>query len=219
MISNSLDFISKKIAKPLHRVTVLGKRVERLSHWLSQFFQQDEFLKGLDVGCGSGEIAKNIQKLCPHIEFYGVDILARKDTVMNIIIFDGHRLPFKDKSLDFTILVDVLHHTDDPVIIMKECVRVSRKFILLKDHICESLWDRIRLSFMDWLHNSGYAVYLPYNFLSKEDWIQLYKESKVVCETKVDKLNLYSQPFSYIFDSTLHFVARLAISENRKKLI
>jgi hypothetical protein len=92
---------------------------------------------------------------------------------------------------------------------------VSRKFILIKDHICESWWDRKCLQFMDWVGNRGYGVSLPYNYLSKRDWEQLYVVSKVICEKEVNKLNLYPPPFSYVFDNTLHFMARLAIPERR----
>jgi len=217
MKSFELEVLAKKVVKPLHRSAVSGRRVKILSHHLSQLLPRNENLIGLDVGCGSGELANNIQQLCPQVKMFGLDVSLRSDAIINITTFDGNKLPFEDKSYDFTMLVDVLHHTDNPTKIMQECCRVTRKFILLKDHICESGWDRIRLSFMDWIGNRAYDVYLPYNYLSKKDWEQLYKASKIQCETEVSKLNLYPQPFSYIFDSSLHFVTKLAISEDLKK--
>jgi len=211
-----LEFLAKKIVKPLHGFTVSGRRVKILSHHLSQLVPHNQSLTGLDVGCGSGEIAKNIQNICPYIEMNGVDVLVRKGAAISITEFNGERLPFEDKSYDFTMLIDVLHHTDDPAILMKECVRVSRKFVLIKDHICESWWDRTRLRFMDWVGNRAYNVALPYNYLSQRDWKKLYQVSKIVCEIKVSKLNLYSKPLSFLFDQSLHFVARVAIAEDPK---
>lgn len=208
-----MEFLSKKIVNPLHLLADTNRRADILSRHLSQLLQHNESLTGLDIGCGSGKIAVNIQRLCPDIRMSGVDVLVRKDTVINVTEFDGMRLPFEDNSYDFTMLIDVLHHTDDPAGIIKECCRVARKFILLKDHFCETWWDRVRLQFMDWVGNRAFDVSLPYNYLSREDWDRLYKASRVVREAEVDKLNLYPHPFSCVFDSTLHFMARLAVRE------
>ena len=206
-----LGLIAKKIVKPLHGFTVSGRRIIQLRNNLIKLLPEATVLEGLDVGCGSGELAKKIQDICPDIRMSGVEVLVRENTAINVTKFDGKRLPFEDKSYDFTMLVDVLHHTDDPAVLIRECVRVSRQFILIKDHLCESWWDRVRLRFMDWVGNRGYDVYLPYNYLSQKNWDKLYQIGGVVCEAKVTKLNLYSYPFSLLFDSHLHFIAKLVI--------
>ncbi|MFB2898157.1 class I SAM-dependent methyltransferase [Aerosakkonemataceae cyanobacterium BLCC-F50] len=211
---NLTDLLAKKLVKPIHSQTVSGRRVKRLSHHLNTMIPPNQSLLGIDVGCGSGEIARYIQDSNPQLKIVGVDILQRKDAVIDIVKFDGQKLPFEDKSYDFIIIVDVLHHTDNPLILMNECARVSRNFILIKDHICENWWDRVRLRFMDWVGNRAYDVPLPYNYLSVNQWNKLYELSGVVCEQKKHKLNLYSTPFSMIFDSNLHFVAKLLV-ENK----
>lgn len=207
--------IAKRIVKPLHGFTVSGRRIKQLRNNLIHLLPKNTVLEGLDVGCGSGKLAKKIQDSCPEIQMSGVEVLVRENTAITVTKFDGKRLPFEDKSYDFTMLVDVLHHTDAPAGLMRECVRVSRQFILIKDHLCESWWDRVRLRFMDWVGNRGYDVYLPYNYLSQRNWNKLYQICGVVCEDKVTKLNLYSYPFSLIFDSHLHFIAKLVIAEVR----
>ncbi|MCX5637089.1 MAG: methyltransferase domain-containing protein [Planctomycetota bacterium] len=198
---------------PFHYSAVFRRRVKKLSDHLILLLPRDIPLNGLDVGCGSGEVAKSIEDRCPHIRISGVDVLIRKGTMIKVIKFDGTRLPYEDKSYDFTMLVDVLHHAHDPGILIRECVRVSRKFILLKDHVCESGWDRARLRFMDWVGNRGYDVQLPYNYLSTSDWEKLYRAAGIDCKEKISKLDIYPQPFSLLFDSTLHFVAKLAALE------
>ena len=206
----TLEYIlAKKQIKPLHRALVWGGRVRRLSQLLGFLLPSEGLLTGLDIGCGNGEIAKNVEESCKNIEIIGIDVLVRKGAHIDVIGFDGKKLPFEDKSFDFTMLVDVLHHTDDPAGLMRECKRVSRKFVLLKDHICESWWDRKRLRFMDWVGNRAYDVKLQYNFLSRDNWSKLFKESNLACEDISYKLNLYLPPFSLLFDSNLHFLARL----------
>jgi SAM-dependent methyltransferase len=203
--------LAQKIVKPIHSSTVSKRRIRQLSSHLTQLLLNQQILVGLDVGSGSGELAHNLEVNYPNLKMFGVDVLLREDTAIEVVKFDGERLPFADKSYDFVILIDVLHHTQEPLELLQECVRVSRQFILIKDHICESCWDRVRLSFMDWVGNRAYDVQLPYNYLSENQWMTLYGQTGLVCERKINKLRLYPQPFSLIFDSYLHFLAKLRI--------
>lgn len=203
------QWIAKNLVKPIHSSTVSDRRLKKLSRHLGELIVDHSPLIGLDVGSGSGEIAKHLQDHHPDLEMFGVDVLVRGNTAIKVIEFDGKKLPFADKSYDFVMLIDVLHHTHDPLILINESIRVSRQFILIKDHLCNSLWDRIRLSFMDWVGNRGYDVNLPYNYLSEKQWKSLYQKTGLICDKKIDKLELYPQPFSLIFDSSLHFIAKL----------
>ncbi|GET37511.1 hypothetical protein MiSe_22640 [Microseira wollei NIES-4236] len=53
-----LGLIAKKLVKPLHGFTVSGRRIIQLRNNLIQLLPQATVLEGLDVGCGSGELAK-----------------------------------------------------------------------------------------------------------------------------------------------------------------
>ena len=209
---NLLEILANNLVKPLHHIFVSQRRTKVLSHRLVQFLPFDRPLTGVDVGCGTGKIAMSIQKLRLDVKLTCIDVVIRDDAVENIIMFDGKKIPFDDKSYDFTMLVDVLHHIEDPAAIMRECARVSRKFILIVDHVCESSWDRLRLCFMDWVGNLGYDANFTYKYLSKSDWQQLYRISKGICEAEIFDLNLYPFPFSILFDGKLHFMAKLKIS-------
>lgn len=212
-----LGYFAKTIVKPLHRSTVMGRRLEVLSHHLSNLLPLNQRLVGLDVGCGTGELAKTIQQLRPQIEMDGIDIYIRKNAVIQVKRYDGYTLPLPNKSYDFTLLIDVLHHTDDPSRVLQECARVSRKFILVKDHWCESWLDRIRLQFMDWVGNRADDVNLPYNYLSIKKWEILHRQYGLVLDSQLSQLNLYPQPLSLVFDSNLHFLALLKIPGDNQK--
>lgn len=209
--ANLSQRLAQKIVKPIHSSTVSERRIRKLSSHLTQLLPNQQILVGLDVGSGSGELAHNLEVNHPNLKMSGVDVLVRENTSIEVIKFDGERLPFADKSYDFVMLIDVLHHTQEPLALLQECVRVSRQFILIKDHICDSWWDRVRLSFMDWVGNRAYDVHLPYNYLSENQWRKLYEQTGLVCERKMNKLGLYAQPFSLIFDSYLHVLAKLKI--------
>jgi len=206
-------FFTKTIVKPLHSRLVRNRRVGLLSRYLSALLPREDFLTGLDVGCGNGEVMQKIKANRLNVKIIGLDVTGREGAALDIIKFDGCKMPFKNKSFDFTMLIDVLHHADDPMRLIQECVRVSRKFILLKDHICETRWDRKVLRFMDWVGNRGYNVNLPYSYFSNRDWERLFKIYRLTCEARLYKLNFYPRPFSFLFGRNLNFAARLSIGE------
>jgi ubiquinone/menaquinone biosynthesis C-methylase UbiE len=209
MFSYIADLIIRKTIKPLHAQGVMGRRVKVLANQFANLLPSEKSLAGLDVGCGSGEVATLIMEKRSNIVLQGVDVLVRKDALINVTAFDGKQLPFEDNSFDFVMLSDVLHHTDNPASLLKECSRVAKEYVIIKDHYSESRWDKIRLSFMDWVGNRGYGVRLPYNYLSRSQWKQAYSQANLVNDIKNTTLNLYPKPFTWVFDSTLHFVERL----------
>jgi SAM-dependent methyltransferase len=143
------------------------------------------------------------------VQIKGVDVLVRQPSRIPVAAFDGGRLPYADRAFDFVLLVDVLHHTDNPEALLKECLRVSRKFVLIKDHLCNSRLDNWILRSMDWIGNRPYGVALTYNYLSSTAWSNLFSKLGLSEDYRQTKLHLYPFPFSLIFDANLHFVARL----------
>ncbi len=166
-------------------------------------------LKGLDIGCGTGEVGKLIQDLRPSTQMLGTDVLVRSCAVIPVLEYDGELLPFEDRSFDFAMLIDVLHHTEDPLKIFKEALRVSRSFVLVKDHYCQNSFDRVLLRFMDWVGNRAHDVEMPFNYLSRQEWRQLADSAGVESSMLVEKPKLYREPISIIFDRNLHFVSKL----------
>lgn len=209
MFSSINNLVARRTLKPFHARSIMGRRIKVLASEFANQLPTDESLQGLDVGCGSGEVATLIMEKRPNVKLYGVDVLVREDALIKVTGFDGLHLPFADNSFDFVMLSDVLHHTDNPEPLLKECSRVAKEYVIIKDHYSENRWDNIRLSFMDWVGNRGYGVRLPYNYLSRSQWQQAYNQANLVEDTKNTDLNLYPKPFTWVFDSTLHFVERL----------
>ena len=143
------------------------------------------------------------------INFTGVDILLRPEARIPVTKFDGSVLPFKDQLFDFSLLVDVLHHTDNQSQLLSECLRVSRHFVLIKDHLCETAFDDLRLRFMDWVGNKAHGVHLPYLYLSGNDWQNLYAQCAAEAIETVHRLGLYPAPATWVFDGSLHFISKV----------
>lgn len=197
-----------------HRQLVHKRRVAVLAEQLASMVPEASTL--LDVGCGDGTIAKLISQTVRGVEVTGAEYSPRADCAIPCTGFDGLHLPFPDKSFDGCMFVDVLHHTRDPLSVLHDATRVCRSFILIKDHIAENALEHWTLRLMDWVGNRPHGVVLPYAYLSRRQWKQLYRDAGLA-ELKLDRaIRLYSAPFSFLFGRNLHFIALLTISPEPK---
>jgi ubiquinone/menaquinone biosynthesis C-methylase UbiE len=108
------------------------RRVHILSELLAPLIPKGAEV--LDVGCGDGLLAHSISKKRPDIAIRGVDVFIRESTHVPVEAFDGKIIPYPDGSFDAVMFVDVLHHTEDPIILLREATRVGRR-IIIKDHL------------------------------------------------------------------------------------
>jgi SAM-dependent methyltransferase len=190
-----------------HRAFVHRRRVRVLAETLAA--QLPPSASVLDIGCGDGTIAGLIAELRPDISIKGVEVMVRTDCRIECYPFDGHTLPFPDNSVDVCLLVDVLHHTSDVSVLLREAVRVSRNNVLLKDHLSENGFDHATLRFMDWVGNRPHGVTLTYNYQSRAQWNAHFAACGLRVATFTTDLSLYPVPFSTLVGRKLHFVALL----------
>ncbi|MGH6742774.1 MAG: class I SAM-dependent methyltransferase [Bradyrhizobium sp.] len=191
-----------------HDKAVFKRRIQVLAQALANFLPKNA--RVLDVGCGSGTLAKVIMTLRPDVTIEGIDVLVRPTTEIPVTEFDGNTIPWPDKHFDVALIVDVLHHTDDPVRVMAEARRVTKRGIVVKDHFRDGLLANSTLRFMDWFGNAAHGVRLPYNYLSNAEWRKAWNALGFKVDGLVDRLGLYPAPFTWLFDRKLHFVARLS---------
>lgn len=204
-------WIAKKLVSPAHAVMVDSRRVKRLAMHIAAIVPTAGSLRGVDVGCGSGRLTALLAAARSDLSLEGIDIIERNRQFIDVKLFDGKELPLPNKSVDFCILTDVLHHCDDPAGMLRECERVSTRFIVVKDHFSDGAWDAALLRVMDWVGNRGHEVPLPHNYFSRNGWSKLIAELGLSTTTQLDRLDLYPFPFTYIFDSSLHFLALLKV--------
>lgn len=198
----------KALLNAVHHRAVHNRRVRMLSQHLAQIIPGGG--RVLDVGCGDGLISRAIMDQRPDLEIEGVDVMLRPTTHIPATKFDGTVLPFGDDSFDYIIIVDVLHHTTNPVIMLAEACRVARKGVVIKDHLREGFGAGVTLRVMDWVGNRGHDVVLPYNYLSRAAWDVAFRRAKLRIVAWRGELRLYPPPARYLFDRHLHYVALLA---------
>jgi ubiquinone/menaquinone biosynthesis C-methylase UbiE len=194
----------------LHEHMVFRRRARVLAQALARTIPPDAATV-LDVGCGDGTIAALVRRYRPALSLTGVDVLVRPRTHIPVHAFDGVRLPFADGSFDVVMFVDVLHHTDDPSVLLREAKRVARRAVVLKDHTRDRLMAQATLRFMDWVGNAHHGVALPYNYWPEAKWRDAFARIGLSPQLWAAKLDLYPFPASLLFERNLHFLARLAV--------
>lgn len=194
----------------LHGEVVFQRRVRVLSAALSDLIPDAATV--LDVGCGDGLIDRLIGERRPDLTISGVDVMVRPATHIPVEPFDGQTLPLGDGSLDVVMLVDVLHHADDPERLLGEALRVARAAVVVKDHTLDGVLAGPTLRFMDWVGNAPHGVALPYNYWPERRWREAFARLGVEPTVWIGRLKLYPPPASWLFDRSLQFIARLDVA-------
>ncbi len=152
--------------------------------------------KVLDVGCGTGVVAHELQKTLT-IKVVGCDIdnyLIVNIPFKKMDSFD--KLPnFGKKKFDACMFNDMLHHTDygNQVKLLKQAIKISKICLLFE--LKPTVVGRIADLVINKIHNPKMSI--PYTYRTPKGWKSLFKQMGLKYEvTKVKKPFWY--PFSHI---------------------
>lgn len=110
----------------------------------------------LDVGCGTGRGLSVLARMEPTSALYGIEpsdqmlaIARQKVLSADLRQGSGEHLPFEDKSIDVVTAAGIMHHVDNPSLVISEMFRVANKAILISDHnnyaFGGSMMQRVRM--------------------------------------------------------------------------
>ncbi len=131
----------------------------------------------LDVGASCGTLACELSKDIPEAKFEGVDVYLQPESFIPVTKYDGKNIPHPGDSFDCVMLIDVLHHDNNPEEVLREAKRVSRKYILIKDHYWDNEVDFTLLKVVDYAGNKPCGVRLPYNFMKINEWNGMFNRT------------------------------------------
>ena len=205
------------LIESVHGRYVHKRRTSVLSSWCSKLIPSNS--RVLDVGCGDGQLARLIADKRSDISICGIDVRQRKDSAMRVETFDGKSIPYGEDSFDIVMLVDVLHHADQPITLLRDAARVARQAILIKDHLVEGTFAYLTLQLMDWIGNARHGVSLPYNYWTLAKWHGVFDKLRLNITFWESNLRLYPFPADLILGRSLHFIALLGTPGESEVLI
>lgn len=188
-----------------HRRFVHRRRVRVLADRIAALLPEKASI--LDVGCGDGLIGRAISERRPQVQVVGIELRARPGTAIRVAEFDGSRVPFATDAFDFALLVDVVHHSRDPLVLLTEARRVAKVGLILKDHLPNGLLATPTLRLMDRVGNARHGVDLPFDYWSRARWEEAFEGLGLRVDRWEDRLGLYPFPASLVFERSMHFLA------------
>lgn len=127
--------------------------------------------KILDLGCGNCNVSKGLI-----LEGYNVtpiDIKNRSffDDIVPLI-YDGKKLPYDDNCFDVVLITTVLHHVKDPISVLAEAIRVSKRQVVMED-VYETKVQKYLTFIMDSLINFEIFKH-PHSNKSQKEWKDIF---------------------------------------------
>lgn len=127
----------------------------------------------LDIGCGNGGLSNALMRKGIDITSVDVKDISFFDDVKPVI-YDGQKLPYQDNSFDVALIITVLHHTPDPVIILKEAKRVAKRVIVMED-IYSNAFQKHLTFFTDSLVNLEFEGH-PHTNKTDKEWRETFEQ-------------------------------------------
>ncbi|MCK5218800.1 methyltransferase domain-containing protein [bacterium] len=165
MVKNLIQKVSLGIQN--HRAENIYPKIERYI---------DKSEKVLDLGAGDCLVAKRIYERKTK-EITVIDVESDSNlTDLPLIFYDGIHLPFEDETFDVALLLYVLHHCDDPKIVLEEVKRVVKKKVIILEDLFYGRSEKLVLKLLDWYLGKVEGMPTPANFRKPEEWMLLFNE-------------------------------------------
>lgn len=162
----------------LQKISVLSCVIERVSRIRARLIVEriTPYLgsshRVLDLGLGTGEVTQLLIKKGYAVT--AVDVQDVRWVDVPLVLYDGETLPFSGQEFDAALILDVLHHTQNPKQVLREARRVAGRVIVMED-IYETYWQRLLTRAMDNIAN-GVLFHRTGEHHTDAGWRSIFEE-------------------------------------------
>ena len=161
------------------------KRAARIGQAVLPYLSQGARM--IDIGCGKGYTTEYLRGESK-ADIIGVDVINKLEVPLPFVLYDGVKLPFKDKEYDLGLFIFVLHHATDKLQLLSEARRVFRKVLVIED-VYTTIPGYLFTVVMDFLLNQGKG---SVRFKTKEEWKEIFSEyGFLLLEMKEIRLGIF----------------------------
>ncbi|MDO8655160.1 MAG: class I SAM-dependent methyltransferase [bacterium] len=169
----------------------------------SSFVERGE--RVLDIGAGGGWIGELLSTE-RRAEVTLLDVADFNRSKLPLVIYDGKRIPLPDNSFDTSLLLFVLHHCEDPLLVLKEALRVASKRIIIYEDTYTSSFGKLLTGINDFISNSPFflsnpfKMNMPYNYKKVVDWERVFQELALKVKFKKTTQHLMTQHALFVLE-------------------
>ena len=164
---------------------VAGRWMRRNS--AARFAAIRPFLRGrtlLDVGAAEGYIGECAAQHAG-MDVRLADVVDLNRTELPLDLYDGHTLPYSEKSFDTVTVLLTLHHCAEPDCVLSEVRRVARERVIVTESVYRTRAGRRMLYLMDRAFNgfrSEGSMPVCLHFRTARQWREAFKEAGLTVE-------------------------------------
>ena len=159
----------------------------------------------LDIGAGGGWIGKYIRDL-RQANVTLLDVADMHRTEIPVTVYDGRNMLFPDASFDDSLLLFVLHHCEDPIQVLSEAVRVSKKRIIIFEDTFRNPFEKFLAGLNDWIANSPFfladpgKMNMPFHYRRVEEWEVIFKKLSLKVTFKKETKHFITRHVLFILE-------------------
>ncbi len=153
----------------------------------------------LDIGCGPGNVCKELTARGFCVTPLDVKNLSFVEGVTPLI-YDGKTIPFPGGAFRTSLLITVLHHTHNPVALVKEAKRVSKEIVIIEEIYKNPIQKYLTFA-MDSLTNLD-LINLPHTNKTDNEWKRIFND------LGLDLVSVHTRKMCKIFLSTTYYLKR-----------
>jgi SAM-dependent methyltransferase len=184
--------LEAKDSSKLRMAAGMHDRAEVIFGEIEQYLCGDSLA---DIGCGHGLISWSAHQKSKEIQDIMLfDVVDYRDSIVSLPIKvypEEQNTPF-EKSFDCTLLLTVLHHSEDPLRLLRHVWNHTNKRLIIIEsvfgvspgakesplHQLNEIDQCYYAVFCDWFYNRvlNQDVPVPYNFNTPQKWLDLFQD-------------------------------------------